>query len=77
MATGLSRALEQVANDLMNQYTIVYDGASGPATRASSACPVKRRGITLRAPSRIPGDRARRPSCAFDMLDRLREVVLN
>ena len=28
VATGLTRALEDVADDLLNQYTVVYDGAT-------------------------------------------------
>lgn len=55
VATGLSRALDQVASDLINQYTVVYEGASGTAASRRLDVSVKRRGVTVRAPRKIAG----------------------
>lgn len=52
VATGLGRALESVASDLLNQYTLVYESLA--ASRKLSVS-VKRRGVTVRAPSKTPG----------------------
>lgn len=55
VATGLSKALEAVAHDLLNQYAVVYEaGADSKPTRKLSVT-VKRRGVTVRAPTRIAG----------------------
>jgi VWFA-related protein len=54
VATGLTRALEAVASDLLNQYTIVYETAGEPGSRKLSVS-VKRRGVTIRAPSKTSG----------------------
>jgi VWFA-related protein len=54
-ATGLSRALEQVATDLLHQYTIVYASESAPGASPKLSVSVKRRGVTLHAPARMPG----------------------
>ena len=53
--SGLTRALELVAPDLINQYTVVYESASEPGASRKLSVSAKRRGVTLRAPARIPG----------------------
>ena len=55
VATGLSHALESVASDLLNQYTIVYEGAGNIAKTRKLSVSVKRRGLAVRAPSKIAG----------------------
>jgi hypothetical protein len=55
VATGLTSALEEVAGDLLNQYSIVYaDTGDAKASRKLSVS-VKRRGVIVRAPSKIGG----------------------
>ena len=54
-ATGLTRALEAVVADLLNQYAIVYDIAADAKLSSSRkvTVSVKPRGITVRAPTKI------------------------
>ncbi len=54
-ATGLTRALESVADDLLHQYTVVYAGAADTRPSSKLSVSVKRRGVTIRAPTRIAG----------------------
>jgi VWFA-related protein len=53
VATGLTRALEEVAGDLLNQYTIVYEGGFDTKPTNKLSVTVKRRGVTVRAPAKI------------------------
>ena len=53
VASGLSRALETVADDLLNQYAVVYAGASEARPSRKLSVSVKRRGLTVRAPTKI------------------------
>jgi VWFA-related protein len=55
VATGLTRALELVANDLLNQYTIVYESTRDPGASRKLSVSATRRGITVRAPSKVAG----------------------
>ncbi len=55
VATGLSKALEAVADDLLNQYALVYAGATDAKPSRKLSVSVKRRGVTIRAPTRIAG----------------------
>jgi VWFA-related protein len=54
-ATGLTTALEAVADDLLNQYTLVYAGATDAKPSRKLSVSVKRRGVTVRAPTKIGG----------------------
>ena len=55
VATGLTKALEAVADDLLHQYALVYAAAadSKPSTKLSVS--VKRRGVVVRAPTKTGG----------------------
>jgi VWFA-related protein len=55
VATGLTRALEAVADDLLNQYALVYAGAPDQKPARKLSVSVKRRGVTVRAPTKIVG----------------------
>jgi len=55
VATGLTNALNEVADDLVNQYLLVYDGASDIRASRRLSVSAKRRGITVRAPAKIAG----------------------
>jgi hypothetical protein len=55
VATGLTRALEAVADDLLNQYALVYVGATDVKPSRKLSVSVKRRGVTVRAPTKIAG----------------------
>lgn len=55
VATGLTRALEAVADDLLNQYALVYAGATDTKPSRKLSVSVKRRGVTVRAPTKIVG----------------------
>ena len=55
VATGLTRALEEVADDLLNQYTVVYAGAGEAKPSRKLSVSVKRRGVTVHAPTKIVG----------------------
>ena len=54
-ATGLTRALEAVVADLLNQYAVVYDSPADakPSASRKLSVSVKPRDITVRAPTRI------------------------
>jgi VWFA-related protein len=52
-ATGLAKALEAAADDLLNQYALVYAGATDTKPSRKLNVSVKRRGITVRAPTKI------------------------
>ena len=54
IATTHGRAMEQVADELLNQYEIRYVTADGVKSNAKLSVSSKRKGITVRAPSRIP-----------------------
>jgi VWFA-related protein len=54
-ASGLPRALEAVADDLLNQYALVYAGATDTKASRKLSVSVKRRGVTVRAPTKIAG----------------------
>jgi VWFA-related protein len=53
-ATGISGGLEQLARSLKNQYLIEYTLPDGVKPSDKLSVAVKRKGVTLRAPSRIP-----------------------
>ncbi len=55
VATGLTKALEAVADDLLNQYALVYAGATNPKPSRKLSVSVKRRGVIVRAPTKIAG----------------------
>jgi len=55
-APGLVQGLQRIAVELKSQYAVAYarpDGRARPTERI--AVTVRRRGLTLRAPSRVPG----------------------
>jgi len=54
IATTHAKALEQLADELLHQYEITYTLPDGvkPSDRLSVSS--KRKGVTLRAPSRLP-----------------------
>jgi hypothetical protein len=54
-ATGLARALEAVADDLLNQYTLAYAGTTDTKPSKKLSVSVKRRGVTVRSPTKIGG----------------------
>lgn len=54
-ATGLGKALEEVADDLLNQYTLVYAGGTEAKPSRKLSVSVRRRGVTVRAPTKIAG----------------------
>jgi VWFA-related protein len=53
-ATGISGGLEQLARSLKNQYLIEYALPDGVKPSDKLSVAVKRKGVTVRAPSRIP-----------------------
>ncbi len=55
VATGLTKALEAVADDLLNQYAVTYAGATDTKPSRKLSVSVKRRGVTVRAPTKIAG----------------------
>jgi VWFA-related protein len=55
VATGLAKALEAVADDLLSQYALVYAGATDTKPSRKLSVSVKRRGVTVRAPAKIAG----------------------
>jgi Ca-activated chloride channel family protein len=55
VASGLTKALEAVADDLLNQYTVVYAEATDAKPSRKLSVSVKRRGVTVRAPTKIVG----------------------
>lgn len=54
VATGLPKAMQSVADDLLAQYTITYVLPDGVKPNKRFSVSSKRRGITLRAPSIVP-----------------------
>ena len=52
-ATGLTKALEATADDLLNQYAVVYARASETQPSRKLSISAKRRGLTVRAPTKI------------------------
>jgi VWFA-related protein len=52
-ASGLTKALEAVADDLLNQYAVVYAAASEAKSPRKLSITAKRRGLTVRAPTKI------------------------
>ena len=55
VATGLPKALESVADDLLNQYTLVYAGSTDAKASRKLSVSAKKRGIVVRAPTKIAG----------------------
>ena len=53
-ATGISGGLEQLARSLKNQYLIEYTLPDGVKPSDKLSVAVKRKGVSLRAPTRIP-----------------------
>jgi VWFA-related protein len=51
--TGVSRALQQVADRLTSQYRIIYELPAGVRPSERLDVDIKRRGLTMRAPTRI------------------------
>ena len=60
VATGLSKALEAVASDLLNQYAVVYEAGAGTKPTRKLSVAVKRRGVTVRAPIQMRSRRKAR-----------------
>jgi VWFA-related protein len=56
VASGLTKALEAVADDLLNQYAIVYAGATDTKPSRKLNVSVKRRDVTVRAPTKVVGE---------------------
>ena len=54
-ATGLAKALATVADDLLNQYALVYEGAAESRTARKLSVSAKRKGLSVLAPARIEG----------------------
>ena len=51
---GMPRALQQIAGDLQAQYAITYTLPDGVKPDRRFSASIKRRGVSLRAPSQIP-----------------------
>ena len=51
---GVPKALQLVADDLLNQYAVSYSLPAGVKPSGKIAVAVGRRGVTLRAPTRVP-----------------------
>jgi VWFA-related protein len=54
IATTHAKALEQLANELLHQYEITYVPADGVKPGEKLSVSSKRKGVTVRAPSRVP-----------------------
>jgi hypothetical protein len=54
IATTHAKALEQLANELLNQYEIGYLGADDVKPGEKLSISSKRKGVTIHAPSRVP-----------------------
>lgn len=54
VATGLPKAMQSVADDLLAQYSVTYVLPDGVKPNKRFSVSSKRRGITLRAPSIVP-----------------------
>ena len=52
--TGIPKVLQQIANDLLAQYEITYVLPGGVKPNQRFGISTKKRGVSLRAPSRIP-----------------------
>jgi VWFA-related protein len=52
-ASGLTRALEAAADDLLNQYVVVYAGAAETKASRKLNVSLKTRGLIVRAPTRL------------------------
>jgi hypothetical protein len=55
ISTTLVPVFEQLAGELLNQYEITYVKADNEKPNDKIAVSAKRKGLTVRAPSRIPG----------------------
>jgi hypothetical protein len=55
-ATGVFTGLQTLAEDLLRQYSIEYDLPAGVKPSDRFSVSTKRKGVSLRAPSRIPKD---------------------
>jgi len=53
-SAGLPKALQLVADDLLNQYVVSYTLPAGVKPSGKIAVAVGRRGVTFRAPTRVP-----------------------
>jgi hypothetical protein len=54
-APGITQGLQRIASELKNQYAVAYSRPpKGKATERLNVS-LKRRGVTLRAPSKVPG----------------------
>jgi VWFA-related protein len=53
-SAGLTKALQLVADDLVNQYVVSYTLPAGVSPSGKIAVAIGRRGVTLRAPTRVP-----------------------
>jgi hypothetical protein len=53
-SAGLPKALQLVADDLVNQYVVSYTLPAGVKPSGKIAVAVGRRGVTFRAPTRVP-----------------------
>jgi hypothetical protein len=54
IATTHAKALEQLADELLHQYEITYVPADGVKPGEKLSVSSKRKGVTVRAPSRVP-----------------------
>lgn len=54
--SAVPRAMEQIATDLASQYLLTYARPDGAKPSDRLAVSMKRRGVTLRAPTRVPID---------------------
>ncbi len=52
-ASGLTRALEAAADDLLNQYVVIYAGAAETKASRKLNVSLKTRGLIVRAPTRL------------------------
>jgi hypothetical protein len=53
-SAGIVAGLQQLADELIHQYAVSYDLPAGVKSSDRLTVSVKRKGVTLRAPSRIP-----------------------
>jgi VWFA-related protein len=54
VSTGLAKALEQLGDELLHQYEITYALPAGAKPGDKLAVSSKRKGVTVRAPARVP-----------------------
>lgn len=57
VTTAIPAAMDDVAADLLAQYALTYEVPAGARSETRLSVSLKRRGVTLRAPSWIPGGR--------------------